>query len=86
MQAALSTAWPELLDALEERTRRLAGALDRHESDAAVAEVELVADGPLPAELAMRVRVLLAETDRLQGELVRRTGPQARARAAYAGH
>jgi hypothetical protein len=86
VQAARSTAWPELLDALEERTRQLAGALDRHEPDPAVTEVELVAAGPLPAELALRVRVLLAETERLQSVLVRRTGPQARARAAYAGH
>ncbi len=80
------TPWPELLDALEERTRRLAAALDRHERDPEVADVELVADGPLPPELGLRARVLLAETERLQVELVRRTGPQARARAAYAGH
>lgn len=82
----MPAAWPELLDALEERTRRLAAALERRDPDPEVADVELVADGPLPPELAMRARVLLAETDRLQAELARRTGPQARARAAYAGH
>lgn len=86
MTAGHCAAWPQVLDALEERTRRLAGALDRHEIDPQVADVDLVADGPLPQELALRVRVLLAETERLTTELVRRTGPQARARAAYAGH
>jgi len=83
---ACRTPWPELVDALEERTRRLADALDRNETDPEVADVELVADGPLPRELGLRVRVLLAETDRLVAELTHRTGPQARARAAYAGH
>ncbi len=78
--------WPELLDALEERTRRLAAALDRHEDDPEVADVELLAGGPVPPALGLRARVLLAETERLTAELARRTGPQARARAAYASH
>jgi len=79
-------AWPDLLDALEERTRQLAGALDRREPDPVLADLELEPDGPLPPELGLRARVLLAETDRLVAELGRRTGPHARAQAAYAGH
>lgn len=80
------TSWPDLLDALEERTRRLAAALEAGGDPGALPEVELAAAGPLPPELALRVRVLLAETVRIEAQLRRRTGPMARAAAAYAGH
>jgi hypothetical protein len=58
-------AWPELLDALEERTRRCA-ALVEHGADLVGEDLALSADGPLPPELALRARVLLAETERVQ--------------------
>jgi len=80
------TAWPDLLDALEERTRCLADDLDRGCPDIEVPDVDLDPDGPLPAALALRARVLLAETARLSAELARRLGPRARAAAAYASH
>lgn len=81
-------SWPALLDALEERTRRVAelvagGAAAGY---AALEDVELQAPGPLPPELAVRARVLLAETHRLEHELARRTGPAARAGAQYASN
>ncbi len=79
------TAWPALLDALEERTRRVAEALDAGAVPDPV-ELDLDGAGPLPPALAVRVAVLLAETERLAGELARRTGPAARAAAAYASH
>ncbi len=81
------TPWPALLDALEERTRLLAARLDVGDlHDLRVPDVDLGAAGPLPPGLAVRVRVLLAETERLSADLARRTGPAARAAATYASH
>ena len=83
-------AWAELLDALEERTRRVAaladGAVPPGSSAADVPDVALEADGPLPAHLVPRAAALLAETTRLADQLQRRSQPLARAQAAYASH
>lgn len=62
--AGSEVAWPALLDALEERTRRLADVIKSGE-EAEVPEPALAADGPLPDHLELRARVLLAETERL---------------------
>ena len=79
-------AWPDLLDALEARTRGLQEALAAGEPDPEVAPLELAADGPLPPHLRLRAEVLLARTRQLEHELARRTGAAARARATYASH
>lgn len=71
------TPWPALLDALEERTRRLAAVVEDDETGP-VPEVALRADGPLPAELALRARALLAETERLTGVAAHRQAVVAR--------
>ena len=44
--------WPDLLDALEERNRRVAALLAGGDVD--VPDVPLHADAPLPPELAVR--------------------------------
>lgn len=56
--------WEALLDALEERTRRLALVVEHGGEDDAP-EPSLLPDGPIPASLELRARVLLAETTRL---------------------
>lgn len=56
--------WSDLLDALEERNRRWGAFLTGAPLD--VPEVVLQAPGPLPAELAVRAQVVLAETQRLE--------------------
>lgn len=67
-------AWPDLLDALEERNRRCEALLrGAAEEPGALPEVELVPDGPLPADLALRVRALLDDTQRLEQLLAVRT-------------
>lgn len=67
------TSWPELLDALEERTRRIEAAIEDDDGDSEpVPEVALRADGPLPADLASRVRLLLAKTEQLEAGALRR--------------
>jgi hypothetical protein len=66
-------AWPALLDALEEQTRRLAAVIESGEPDP-VAGVPLVAEGPLPRDLEARARALLAETERLTRLAERRKG------------
>lgn len=59
-----ATAWPALLDALEERTRRLSWTIETGEL-VDIPEVRLTAPGPLPQDLVLRANVLLAETERL---------------------
>ena len=65
------TPWPALLDALDERLRRLAD-LAAGSADGAVPELDLEPDGPLPPELRLRTAVLLATTRQLETEVVRR--------------
>ena len=62
-------AWPDLLDALEERTRRCAALLEARDGGPelpALPDLDLDPDGALPPELALRARLLLAETERLE--------------------
>lgn len=65
MTAGTTLAWPQLLDALEEHTRRVAALLDAPDGDP-VPPPPFVPAGPLPEVLAPRVRALLAETSRLE--------------------
>lgn len=80
------TPWPDLLDALDARTCRLAEALAAGERTVDLPDLDLAAAGPLPAHLRLRARVLLAQTQRLEAELARLTGAGARAAALYASH
>ncbi len=80
------TPWPDLLDALEEQTRRLLRALQDGERDVQVPDLELDPDGPLPPELRLRAQALLQCMQELQRSLARLTGSSARAAAAYASH
>lgn len=58
--------WPALIEALEERTRRLAAIVESG-SAGLLPETPLRApEGSLPVELELPVRVLLAETRRLE--------------------
>ena len=80
------TSWPDLLDALDARTTRLAEALAAGERAVELPEVELVATETLPQHLRLRAQVLLAQTQRLEAELARLSGAGARAAAVYASH
>jgi hypothetical protein len=71
-------AWPAVLDALEERTRRYAALIEDGEG-AVPDDTPLVAEGPLPAELELRARVVLAETARLTDLAERRRDTARRA-------
>jgi hypothetical protein len=71
-------SWPALLDAMEERTRRLAAVLESGEGDP-VPDVVAVPDAPLPPEYVDRVRELLAETIRLERIAAARTAAAATA-------
>ncbi len=70
--------WPAVLDALEERTRRYAVLIEEGEGEVPD-DTPLVAEGPLPAELELRARVLLAETARLTDLAERRRDTARRA-------
>ena len=60
-------AWPDLLDALEERNRRCAALLASNGDEPVhLPDVDLHAAGALPPELALRARLVLAETGRLE--------------------
>lgn len=69
--AGQPVAWPALLDALEERTRRLADVVETGAGEE-LPELALHAAGPLPAELQLRARVLLARTESLAEQAERR--------------
>ena len=59
--------WPDLLDALEERNRRCAALLASNEDEPVhLPDVDLRAEGRLPPELALRARLVLSETARLE--------------------
>lgn len=62
----LVAAWSGLLDAVEERTRRVE-AYVYGGSDVLPAPLDLTDPGPLPVELAPRARALLARTRELEG-------------------
>ena len=75
--AGVRLAWPDLLDALEERNRRCAALLDARDGDPeppALPDLDLHADGALPPGQALRARLLLAETERLERLLAARAG------------
>ena len=80
------TAWPVLLDALEEQALRLAEALRRGERDVVLPDLELDADGPLPAELHLRAQVVLQRLRETEAQVGRLSGDTARAAATYASH
>lgn len=63
--------WPDLLDALEERTRRCAKLVDSG-VELPVDDLPLTAEGPMPPELALRAQLLLAETRRVEQVAARR--------------
>ena len=69
--ARVRLAWPDLLDALEERNRRCADLLSsgpraRDVPGPGLPDLDLEPDGPLPPELALRAQLLLAEAGRLE--------------------
>lgn len=70
--------WPALLDVLEERTKQLEAVVDTGGGELGPG-VPLQAQGPLPAELAPRVRALLAETQRVEQRAALRTARAERA-------
>lgn len=70
--------WPELLDALEERTRRLVAVVEAG-GGTVPPPVPLLTDSPLPPEMAGRVRALLAETQRVERLAAARTAKAGRA-------
>lgn len=75
-------AWPDLLDALEERNRRFRELVRTGGGDS-VPEVDLQAAGPLPRDLELRARLVLDETERL-AELAARRSDEARLALRYA--
>ena len=62
----MNLSWPDLLDALEERNRRCAALVASNDEPAELPDVDLHAGGALPPELALRARLVLAETERLE--------------------
>ena len=75
-------SWPAVLDALEERTRRYAALIEDSDTVELPDDTPLVADGPLPADLGLRARVLLEETNRL-ADLAERRRDAARRALSY---
>lgn len=73
------TPWPQLLDALEERLRRIE-AVSRGTEAGPVPDVALNADGPLPDSLRLRALALLDATRLAEDELARRLEANRRAR------
>lgn len=73
--------WPDLLAALEERTRRCAAMVDSG-VELPVDDLPLGPDGPLPPELVLRVQLLLAETRRVE-QLAARRAREARTALHY---
>lgn len=79
------TRWPEALDAVEERLRRLERVVDGHDED--VPNLEIVAQGPVPEELVPRALVLIARSRAIEERALRALAGSARAAVAYAaGH
>lgn len=72
-------AWPDLLAALEERTRRLAALVASGGTGEPVPDEPLRAQGPLPDDLRDRARALLAETQRVEQLAAARTAAAGRA-------
>lgn len=75
--------WLALLDALEERTARLAAVLDGNGDLPELPVIDLSTDVPLPQELRLRATSLLAETQRQERRMAERRAHLRRA-SAYA--
>lgn len=80
------TAWPALLDTLEESALQLADALRRGERDVVLPDLALEAEEPLPPDLRLRVQVVLQRLRDVQAQVARLTSDTARAAATYASH
>ena len=79
------TCWPEALDAVEERLRRLERVVDGYDDD--VPHLEIVAQGPVPEELVPRALMLIARSRKVEERALRALAGSARAAVAYAaGH